>query len=68
MKEAAYKALYPVIKPTWKDLTFGGDYVGSKPCLRLATDKGSVVGALFASVSHDGEYVMASVIAVTKEE
>ncbi|KAF9055148.1 4'-phosphopantetheinyl transferase [Hymenopellis radicata] len=71
VKEAAYKALYPVIKPTWKDLTFipfGGDYVGSKPYLRLTADRRGVVGDIFASVSHDGEYVMASVIAMAKEK
>ncbi|PAV21077.1 4 -phosphopantetheinyl transferase [Pyrrhoderma noxium] len=36
VKEAAYKALYPTIRPTWKELSyhsFSSDFPGSKPSL-----------------------------------
>ncbi|KAJ7593456.1 4'-phosphopantetheinyl transferase, partial [Mycena floridula] len=59
MKEAAYKALYPHFRPTWKDLTYRGldKVTGARPVLEY---KESI--KLHSSVSHDGEYVFASVI------
>lgn len=60
-KEAAYKALSPLYKPTWKDLTVSkvpGD--GGKPSL---TFERFVEVKLHVSVSHDGEYTVASVLA-----
>ncbi|KAH7909836.1 4'-phosphopantetheinyl transferase superfamily-domain-containing protein [Hygrophoropsis aurantiaca] len=78
VKEAAYKALYPV-RPTWKELTFTSLINGIKPTLYYhpgsTTTNGSVANTnwitaekthkLHVSVSHDGDYVFASVVAVT---
>jgi len=61
IKEAAYKALFPLHKPTWKDLTVSkAPADGGKPNL---TFKGSTKVKLHASVSHDGEYTVANVLA-----
>ena len=69
MKEAAYKALYPTIRPTCKELSyhsFSSDFPGSKPSLTfsptIAVD-GNRVGELLVSVSHDGEYIFSTVVA-----
>ncbi|KAG1755767.1 4'-phosphopantetheinyl transferase superfamily [Suillus lakei] len=55
VKEAAYKALYPT-RPTWKEITYSSlnGVTGAKPTLM---DK------LHVSVSHDGDYIYAQVIA-----
>lgn len=61
IKEAAYKALSPVYKPTWKDLTVSkvpGD--GGKPSLKFENFEEV---KLHVSVSHDGEYTVANVLA-----
>ena len=68
VKEAAYKALYPVARPTWKELTFlsfGSSSPGSKPKLDYTpmASLGSKVPKLHVSVSHDGEYIAATVLA-----
>ena len=61
IKEAAYKALFPVYKPTWKDLTVSKALAdGGKPSL---TFKGPLEVKLHVSVSHDGEYAVANVLA-----
>jgi len=61
IKEAAYKALFPLYKPTWKDLTVSkAPADGGKPSLTL---EGSVKVKLHVSVSHDGEYTVANVLA-----
>ena len=61
VKEAAYKALFPLHKPTWKDLTvFKGPGDGGKPSLRF---EGFAEVKLHVSVSHDGEYTVANVVA-----
>lgn len=60
-KEAAYKALFPLYKPTWKDLTVSkvpGE--GGKPSL---TFESFVEVKLHVSISHDGEYIVANVLA-----
>ena len=60
IKEAAYKALFPHFSPTWKQLSVskGGD--GEKPRLRF----GMFENVRFhVSVSHDGEYLVANVLA-----
>jgi holo-[acyl-carrier protein] synthase len=65
VKEAAYKALYPVVKPTWKELTYLR-LREAKPTLEycpMARDERSRVAKMHASVSHDGAYVFASVLA-----
>ncbi|KAF9462580.1 4'-phosphopantetheinyl transferase [Collybia nuda] len=68
LKEAAYKAVYPVVRPTWKEFTYRGTGPGRvdpKPSLlyrpRIHADL-SKVGLMHISVSHDGEYVFASVL------
>ncbi|THH12630.1 hypothetical protein EW146_g7515 [Bondarzewia mesenterica] len=70
VKEAAYKALYPVVKPTWKELTFVRSGSKSlKPVLQyqpLNIEDAVRIGHLHASVSHDGEYVFATVLAEAK--
>ncbi|KAF9226505.1 4'-phosphopantetheinyl transferase [Gyrodon lividus] len=69
VKEAAYKALYP-LKPTWKDLIYTTFDIqtGSKPALVLHHNAGIVsspLPRLHVSVSHDGEYIIANVVAET---
>ncbi|KAI6047254.1 4'-phosphopantetheinyl transferase [Pisolithus marmoratus] len=62
VKEAAYKALYP-LRPTWKELTYTSFDVkhGLKPV--LAYSGLGPQARLHVSASHDGEYVVASVLA-----
>ncbi|KAF9646497.1 4'-phosphopantetheinyl transferase [Thelephora ganbajun] len=61
IKEAAYKALFPLYKPTWKDLTVSkAPMGGGKPTL---TFENSAKVELHVSVSHDGEYTIANVLA-----
>jgi len=68
VKEAAYKALYPLVRPTWKDLAFHGLQAGPtsrKPTLELRSTlsfPSPAVGEIHASVSHDGDYVFTTVI------
>ncbi|KAI6035307.1 4'-phosphopantetheinyl transferase [Pisolithus orientalis] len=49
VKEAAYKALYP-LRPTWKELTY-------------TSFDNATPARLHVSASHDGEYIVASVLA-----
>lgn len=61
IKEAAYKALFPLYNPTWRDLTvFKAPTDGGKPNLVF---EGSARVKLHVSVSHDGEYTVANVLA-----
>ena len=61
IKEAAYKALSPFYKPTWKDLTVSKALEdGGKPSLAL---ENNARVKLHVSVSHDGEYTVANVLA-----
>ncbi|KAF5393965.1 hypothetical protein D9757_000086 [Collybiopsis confluens] len=63
LKEAAYKAVYPTFRPTWKDITYhslGELETASKPCLSYKSHPNLT---LHCSVSHDGDYVFATVIA-----
>lgn len=61
-KEAAYKALYPAVRATWKDLRLHRPSGSTKPALDwLGTS--TLVGRLHVSISHDGEYVVANVLA-----
>ncbi|KAJ7179189.1 4'-phosphopantetheinyl transferase [Mycena filopes] len=66
VKEAAYKALYPHRKPTWRELSYYGLKDGRKPALvyhPLHSDADlPSIGNIHVSVSHDGEYVFASVL------
>ena len=61
IKEAAYKALFPLYRPIWKDFTVSkAPAGGSKPSLTF--DKSAKM-KLHVSVSHDGEYIVANVLA-----
>lgn len=63
MKEAAYKALYPTTRPTWKELSYVGLNEGIKPSLRYTpVGERSSIGVIHVSVSHDGEYVFSQVL------
>lgn len=66
VKEAAYKALHP-LRPTWKELTYTSFDVknGLKPALVYTTSlgPGATPARLHVSASHDGEYIVASVLA-----
>lgn len=65
IKESAYKALYPSYRPSWKDLTFLSNKDSRKPILTVTSDGYEDI-TLHASVSHDGEYVFATVLAESK--
>ncbi|KAF5369817.1 hypothetical protein D9758_001113 [Tetrapyrgos nigripes] len=64
VKEAAYKAMYPSFRPVWKELTYERTGVtGAKPTLSFhPTLPTSRPGAIHCSVTHDGDYVFASVL------
>ncbi|KAH9894324.1 4'-phosphopantetheinyl transferase [Cubamyces lactineus] len=65
VKEAAYKAVYPVARPTWKDFTFHSlSSDGSrKPFLEYhSKERESSSWKFHTSVSHDGDYVFATVL------
>ena len=66
IKEAAYKAVFPTIRPAWKEFTFHplSDDGNRKPLLEyhpLETSSISV-GKFHASVSHDGDYIFSTVL------
>lgn len=62
IKEAAYKALFPNYRPSWKVLSVSKDpgSDGGKPELRFGKFENV---RSHVSVSHDGEYIVASVLA-----
>ncbi|KAH9457792.1 hypothetical protein Pst134EB_010105 [Puccinia striiformis f. sp. tritici] len=71
-KEAAYKALYPLHTPTWKQLSLLKH--SKKPCLLFHPSDASVDTnsdqlnqhphiSLLVSISHDGPFTIASVLA-----
>ncbi|KAI0650068.1 4'-phosphopantetheinyl transferase [Trametes meyenii] len=68
VKEAAYKAVYPVARPIWKDFTFHSlnkaDF--QKPKL-VYHPKSHVIPSwkFHASVSHDGNYIFTTVLVET---
>ncbi|GAA5983676.1 hypothetical protein JCM11641_000930 [Rhodosporidiobolus odoratus] len=71
-KEAAYKALYPTLRPTWKDVEIVK--VDKKPFLRFSAEAGSSdLGGgtlsdlkMHLSVSHDADMMVAYVVAETE--
>ncbi|KAF7313747.1 4'-phosphopantetheinyl transferase [Mycena chlorophos] len=67
VKEAAYKAVYPYHRPTWKDFSYRSLRENRKPELRFHPSS-SRVGNIHVSVSHDGDYVFASVIVEVSTE
>jgi len=68
VKEAAYKAVYPTVKPAWKEFTykgFGQDSHSSKPRLSYHPSADAfrrLSWNFHVSVSHDGEYIIANVV------
>ncbi len=66
VKEAAYKALYPHVVPTWKEITYTGFDAKNrtKPTLEYWPFRPTQteIGKIHCSVSHDGEYVFTSVL------
>lgn len=65
MKEAAYKAVYPLARPTWKDFTFHSLSADGlrKPTLEYHfSDRVAAAWNFHASVSHDGDYVFTTVL------
>jgi len=61
VKEAGFKALFPLYKPTWKDFTVSKPpEEGGKP--RLTFENCARV-KMHVSVSHDGMYTIANVLA-----
>ncbi|KAF8313495.1 4'-phosphopantetheinyl transferase [Clavulina sp. PMI_390] len=67
IKEAAYKAVQPQLQPTWKQFTFLPGKDTRKPVLMMMSQgrglQENLIPKLHASVSHDGDYVNAYVIA-----
>ncbi|KAG8694631.1 hypothetical protein FRC09_009725, partial [Ceratobasidium sp. 395] len=64
VKESAYKALYPRHRLQWKQLSFLPPPNHKKPVLFFNDPAGIFNNLkLHASVSHDGEYVFATVLA-----
>ncbi|KIM46250.1 hypothetical protein M413DRAFT_64751 [Hebeloma cylindrosporum] len=66
VKEALYKAVYPTLRPTWKEITYHGlTASGQKPSIAyhpVVQENLHKVGRIHVSVSHDGEYSYASVV------
>ncbi|KAI5892935.1 4'-phosphopantetheinyl transferase [Schizophyllum commune H4-8] len=64
VKEAAYKALSAAYRPVWHELTYAHGLDG-RPMLQYQPKEGPTprLKALHTSVSHDGEYVIANVLA-----
>ncbi|KAI0824602.1 4'-phosphopantetheinyl transferase [Trametes gibbosa] len=65
VKEAAYKAVYPLARPTWKDFTFYSLSTDGlrKPMLEYqSSDCVAASWKFHASVSHDGDYVFTTVL------
>ncbi|KAF9534862.1 4'-phosphopantetheinyl transferase [Crepidotus variabilis] len=65
VKEASYKALYPLVKPTWKELTYHPLSNGQKPWLQFHPNNANnfeKVGQVHVSISHDGDYIYSSVL------
>ncbi|KAG6820096.1 hypothetical protein H0H93_005408 [Arthromyces matolae] len=67
VKEAAYKSMYPVVLPVWKELSYHGlgeGHLPTKPVLEyhpfVSLNK-LKIGTIHASISHDGDYVFAMV-------
>ncbi|KAI9466737.1 4'-phosphopantetheinyl transferase [Lactarius psammicola] len=65
VKEAVYKAVYPIVKPTWHDFTLQRPAGSPKPDLVYHPKDGQLslrLGRMHTSVSHDGDYTFATVI------
>ncbi|KAL1674213.1 4'-phosphopantetheinyl transferase superfamily [Schizophyllum commune] len=64
VKEAAYKALSAAYRPVWHELTYTHGPAG-RPMLQYQPKEAPTprLKALHTSVSHDGEYAIANVLA-----
>ncbi|KAI0254273.1 4'-phosphopantetheinyl transferase superfamily [Lactifluus subvellereus] len=65
VKEAVYKAVYPVVKPTWQDFTLQRLAGSPKPDLTYHPRDSLLLlrlGRIHTSASHDGDYAFATVI------
>lgn len=65
VKEAVYKAVYPIVKPTWHDFTLQRPAESSKPDLVYHPTDSQLslrLGRIHTSLSHDGDYTFATVI------
>jgi holo-[acyl-carrier protein] synthase len=65
VKEAVYKAVYPIVKPTWRDFTLQKPAGSPKPDLVYHPKDSQLslrLGRIHTSVSHDGDYTFATVI------
>ncbi|KAF8351520.1 4'-phosphopantetheinyl transferase [Amanita rubescens] len=65
IKEAAYKAVFPTLRPTWKELTYRSSSKCSKPQLLYHAQDVHPVGKFHVSASHDGDYIFTSVVVET---
>lgn len=59
--------MFPVVRPTWKDLTFHSLSTDGtrKPMLEYHPQGEKMLGRIHASVSHDGDYVFTTVLVET---
>ncbi|KJA30016.1 hypothetical protein HYPSUDRAFT_60851 [Hypholoma sublateritium FD-334 SS-4] len=66
VKESAYKAMYPIVRPTWKEITYSSfGSAGQKPRIEyhpISPDLAKKIGQKHVSVSHDGDYVYSTVL------
>jgi holo-[acyl-carrier protein] synthase len=65
VKEAAYKAVYPALKPTWKEFRLRKVAGRPKPDLVYHPKDNLLslkLGRIHTSVSHDQDYVFATVV------
>ena len=65
VKEAVYKAVYPIVKPTWHDFTLQKPAESPKPELVYHPKDSQLplrLGRMHTSMSHDGDYTFATVI------
>ena len=66
VKEAVYKAVFPDLKPTWKEFTLRKVTGRPKPDLVYHPKDNLLslrLGRIHTSVSHDQDYVFATVVA-----
>lgn len=69
VKEAAYKAVFPTYRPTWKELSYYSHNVSTSRKPSLVFDgNGCEDIILHVSVSHDGDYVIAQVLAEHRQQ
>lgn len=64
-KEATFKACYPSLRLTWKQVETWK--AGPKPMVRLLDMPNEQTLQLHLSISHDGEYVVGYVVAEMKD-